>query len=71
MTLQLSLSCATSRFEGCAGGEGRSLDATLAGAIRFCWRTLCCNEGSPGRELLPRSNLSTSTEGFDKMPLSF
>ena len=32
MTLQFVLSCATSRFEGCAGGEGAWCDVALAGA---------------------------------------
>ena len=28
-------------MEGCAGGEGRSFDAAVAGAIKSGWRTLC------------------------------
>ena len=57
-------------LEGCAGEEGRSSDAEIAGAVTLGWRTLGCDEGS-GVELLPRSNPSTLTERFDKMPLSF
>ena len=65
MTLQFVLSCATRRFEGCAGGEGAWCDVALAGGVGLGSRTLGCDEGSDME--IP----TTSTERFDKKPLSF
>ena len=60
MTLQFALSCAMSRFDGCAGGEETGEGTGRGGRTEFVSRTL----GSDRCR-------SAVVERFDKTPLSF